>query len=243
MISRTAECEAIKHALKEYPKESVGVVLYGKYQALKNHSEKPNEEFTVPVGERYPQGVDALLHSHPKGNPEPTALDMRTQESMDVPWGIIPIFQDGATAGPITWLNDTLCDEPPLLGRDFMHGISDCYALVRDYYWQEKEMTLPVYPRSIGWQDRGEDLLSINEFMRFGFERVLHNDIEPGDIILFKIRSKLNNHCGVYVGNDLLLHHLHNRLSRREPINPWLKMADSCWRPTGRTERMLLGSG
>ena len=65
------------------------------------------------------KGVDALLHSHPKGNPEPTALDMRTQESMDVPWGIIPIFQDGATAGPITWLNDTLCDESPLIGSGF----------------------------------------------------------------------------------------------------------------------------
>ena len=96
-------------------------------------------------------------------------------------------------------------DEPPLLGREFMHGISDCYSLVRDYYWQEKEMILPIYPRSIGWQDRGEDLLSTNEFMRCGFERVLHNDIERGDIILFKIHSKLNNHCGVYVGNDLLL--------------------------------------
>ena len=79
-------------------------------------------------------------------------------------------------------------------------------ALVRDYYWQEKEMALcRITPVRLAWQDRGEDLLSTNEFMRFGFERVLHTDIEPGDIILFKIRSKLNNHCGVYVGNDLLL--------------------------------------
>ena len=243
MINRTTECEAIKHALKEYPKESVGFVVLGKYLPVENHAKEPNDEFAVEIGKDYPQGLTALMHSHPKGNPEPTALDMRTQEAMDVPWGIVPIFQDGATAGPITWLSDTMWDEPPLLGREFMHGISDCYSLVRDYYWQEKEMILPIYPRSIGWQDRGEDLLSINEFMRCGFERVLHNAIECGDIILFKIHSKLNNHCGVYVGNNLLLHHLQNRLSRREPINPWLKMADSCWRPTGQTERLLLGSG
>ena len=71
MINRIAECEAIKHALKEYPKESVGFVVLGKYQPVENHAKEPNDEFAVEIGKDYPQGLTALMHSHPKGNPNP----------------------------------------------------------------------------------------------------------------------------------------------------------------------------
>lgn len=243
MINCLAEYDAAMHALYEYPKESVGVVIDGKYQSLENVSESPMNEFGVRVGKdgNFLKNIDALIHSHPHGDPAPSARDMQSQASMAVPWGIVPVFQEGVQTGEITWFGDQY-GMAPLVGRKFLHGARDCYSLVRDWYWEELKITLPVYPRSVGWQDRKEDLLSENEFTRHWFQRVYHEELERGDIILFRIHSQINNHCGVYIGDHLLLHHLYNRLSKRDPIQPWLKLAESCWRPSEQTKKYFAGS-
>ncbi|WP_231117423.1 hypothetical protein [Piscirickettsia salmonis] len=38
-----------------------------------------------------------------------------------------------------------------LLERPFLHGIFDCYSLIRDFYAVEKKIFLPDFPRQRSW--------------------------------------------------------------------------------------------
>ena len=45
-----------------------------------------------------------------------------------------------------------------------------------------------------------------------------------GDVVIFKIRSHIPNHCGVYLEDDIFMHHAENRLSCRESLYPfWIR--------------------
>ena len=46
--------------------------------------------------------------------------------------------------------------------------------------------------------------------------------LEPGDFLLFSIGKSRFNHCGVYIGDQLVLHHLRQRLSSRDVYGGWL---------------------
>ena len=59
-------------------------------------------------------------------------------------------------------------------------------------------------------------------FDRFGFIEV--EEPQRGDIIIFKIYNNTPNHCGVYLEEDIFMHHAENRLSCRESLYPfWIK--------------------
>ena len=116
---------------------------------------------------------------------------------------------------------------PELVGRAFQHGVTDCYALIRDYYRSVKGVTLPVFPRSWLWWKEGGDLYR-DGFEKAGFYRV--DDPEPGDVFLAQIGSPVPNHGGVYLGNNQILHHISSRngydparISRRDTLLRWKK--------------------
>ena len=47
-------------------------------------------------------------------------------------------------------------------------------------------------------------------------------DWQKGDLLLFSMRSPGLNHIGVYIQDQLVLHHLQNRLSSRDVLDEWL---------------------
>lgn len=63
----------------------------------------------------------------------------------------------------LPWL--LVCDEkihryepvPPLLGRQFVHGVTDCYSLFRDAY-HLTGINLPDFERHDDWWRHGEEL-------------------------------------------------------------------------------------
>ena len=55
--------------------------------------------------------------------------------------------------------------------------------------------------------------------------------IEKNDVLTFSVQSKVANHCGVYLGNDVFYHHAENRLSCRENLYPfWVQSIDKVYR-------------
>jgi cell wall-associated NlpC family hydrolase len=105
-----------------------------------------------------------------------------------------------------------------LLGRRFVHGVLDCWALCRDWYAREWGVALPDPDRHDGWWDDGTSNLYLDNLDAAGFDIVQDGTMERGDLLLMQIRSKnqVPNHAGVYLGEGKFIHHLYGRLSTRE---------------------------
>jgi cell wall-associated NlpC family hydrolase len=109
-----------------------------------------------------------------------------------------------------------------LEGRKFVHGITDCYGLARDFYKEFFEIDLPNWAREDEWWEKGED--GPNFYMKHAHElgfRILDDlpvrDMQLGDCPVMAIQSTVPNHVGVYVGDGKILHHFYNQLSIATP--------------------------
>lgn len=215
------------HAFAEYPRECCGIIACGEYLPQPNIHETPETDFRLDSAVWCSHDVEAVVHSHPDAPDEPTASDMASQIATAVPWVLCSV-KSGAVSTPYAWgTKDCI---PPLVGRGFRHGPSgtdgkgDCYALLRDYYLLERDAELPEFPRDNEWWKHGKDLYS-ECFAEAGFRALGPLETpETGDVVLMSINSAVLNHAAIYVGNDMILHHLHGRLSRREPACLWRKM-------------------
>ena len=100
------------------------------------------------------------------------------------------------------------------LGRPFVAGITDCYSLVRDFYKEEFGIELTNYARYDGWWNDGLNLY-VDNFKKEGFYVV--DDSEEflyGDLFLIALNSPVPCHAAIYVGDNKVLHHVQNRLSK-----------------------------
>jgi proteasome lid subunit RPN8/RPN11 len=252
--------DAKDHARREYPKESCGLIVKGKYYACENIADDParHDEGNVNCGcqlcsfEINPKvyatyemrgPIDVVVHSHPNGPYYPSLADMEGQALTAKTWAILCLDEERAFDKPVMWGGDLPI--PPIVGREFMHGITDCYAIIKDAYalgkdklaeqgvvWPFLPITLPDCPREDAWWEGERDLYEEN-FEKAGFIEV--TDPKPGDVFLMKIRSSKNNHGGLLVGEGLILHHLPSRLSRREPAGLWGRQASKWLRYKGAT--------
>lgn len=246
-LSPAVSTAARQHALNAYPNESCGLVVNDVYFSCVNHAQDPVNNFRIDPRtwlKAQEQGtIRAVLHSHPDGPHNPTKRDMQGQIDSAVPWGVI--WTDGErTSEPILW-GDTLPIQP-LVGRPFVHGVTDCYSLVRDAFrlgkeqmayqgvkeWPFEPVTMPEVPRDDSWWTTDEDLY-VDHLKSVGWKEIAASDVQPGDGFLMKIRSSKMNHAGLYVGNNLILHHLPTRVSRREPVGIWTRNVDMWLRYEG----------
>jgi cell wall-associated NlpC family hydrolase len=103
----------------------------------------------------------------------------------------------------------------PLVGREWAHGVLDCYSLIRDWYDQERGIDLPDFTRFDEWWMRGGNLY-LDNFETAGFSAVSSDDMDVGDVLLMQVASPVPNHAAIYLGDGLILHHLQGRLSSRD---------------------------
>ena len=217
------------HAAAEYPKEACGIITADEgYLPMLNVAEDPQEHFALPAAalEKLP-GALAVVHSHPDGPDAPSATDIAGQINSALPWGLCVVSSDRTVSKPFYW--GDMLEPPPLIGREFRHGPSgtdgkgDCYALIRDWYRLEKGITLPDFPRDDAWWETGGDLY-VAHFAEAGFVEIPAQQARDGDVFMMKVQSDRINHAGLLVdGEQLILHHLSGRLSRREPMGRWYK--------------------
>jgi proteasome lid subunit RPN8/RPN11 len=238
--------DAKAHARREFPKESCGLIVAGKYIACDNVSADPaahvedadcdcqlcSFQIDSRVYASYAKRVDMIVHSHPNGPFYPSRADMEGQLQTAKPWAIIALDDERVSGEPTIW---GMPEPQPIIGRQFMHGVTDCYAVIQDMFalgrdklaeqgidWPFEPIKLMNMPRQDGWWEKDEDLYDAN-FEKAGFKEVY--DPKPGDVFLMRIKSSKNNHAGVLVGENLIVHHLPTRLSRREPAGLWARQA------------------
>ena len=215
MISEEVKRDALDHANREYPRESCGLVVLShgslSYFPCKNISLKNDQFIMEPMDYmRAEDGGDivAVIHSHPDLSPKPSQADLVSCELSGLPWHIVAV--------PIgTW--ESLAPsgyKAPLIGRQFKHGVLDCYAIIRDFYKEEYNIDLPDFERQEEWWKKGDNLY-LENIKNAGF-KLYDGPIERGDVILMQIGAKVINHAAVYLGNDQIIHHLSNQLSTRD---------------------------
>ncbi|MDE9553068.1 C40 family peptidase [Xenorhabdus bovienii] len=203
------------HAKAEYPKECCGLVIQNSrkqhYIRSRNTAPSPTEQFSMHP-EDYAEAEDigtiiAIAHSHPDATTQPSQLDIAQCDLSQIPWVIVSWPEgDIRTIMPTGGIK-------PLLGRPFVHGIWDCYAIVRDWYRLERDIDIPDFERSDGWWERGENLYMKN-YADAGFTEC-SGELQIGDVIIMQVQANEPNHAGIYIGDGLMLHHMHGQLSNR----------------------------
>jgi proteasome lid subunit RPN8/RPN11 len=196
-----AAAEAVRH------RECCGLVVirHGKqvYYACRNTAASDNEFVIAP--EDWVAAEDAghivmVVHSHIGVPAVPSQADLVGIENTQLPWLIINM-----PTGEYTVTNPTgyVAD---LIGRQFSHGVLDCYSLIRDYYRQTLGITLKDYVRDHEWWRKDKNLYRDN-FSDAGFHEVRLEELREHDVILMRLGSNKDNH---------ILHHPMTRLSSRD---------------------------
>lgn len=206
-----------RHALETAPKECCGLIVLRKgretYVRCRNMSTDPEGCFILNSDD-YAAAEDlgdvvAVCHSHPHTSAAPTESDMVGIEASSLPWYILAVPSCTLTQTfPTGW-------RAPLIGRNFFFGTLDCYSLCRDYYKEAHNIDLPNYDRTDKFWERGENLYMDN-FGAAGFFEITRKELRAGDAILMNIFSPIPNHAAIYLGGNLILHHLQDRISGRE---------------------------
>jgi len=244
----TAEvlADAGAHAASEAPNEACGIVRAGRYVPCKNVSATPAETFEIAastMGKAYKAGdLQGVIHSHPGGPWYPSEADMAGQMASGVPWAIlVPGEESAALACHWGGARPKVFHDGLHVPRVFLHGVSDCYSLVQDYYREAHGLALADFPRKWNWwrePQEGQGLY-LDNLEAQGFEVVTTDPdsfktvAQAGDAYLMCIRSKVPNHAGIYLGDGLLLEHMHGALSHREPIERKLSHITHWLRPKG----------
>ena len=210
------------HAANCYPNESCGLLveLDGTmvYWECRNISPVPTENFIMHPAD-FADAEDAgkivgMVHSHPDAQPYPSDHDRMICNQTKLPSFIVSC-ESGLADGHIhQHLPSTAI--PPLEGRQFVHGVTDCYQLVVDYHRLKLNNSLPNYQRIDGWWESGQVSLYEQNFEHAGFVPVAMEDLKPGDMIVMQLRAPVPNHAAVYDGDGYIIHHVYGRLSCRE---------------------------
>lgn len=209
MLTKKTLAAIQQHAEQVYPCESCGVIIRVgrayRYMPCANTHNEPKDEFRISP-EEYEAAesageIVAVVHSHPDATSMPSPRDQAVCNETGLPWVIISWPE-----GDVRTITPQGADEP-IIGRPFVHGVWDCYGLIRDWYRQERGIELPNFPREDEWWEKGQDLYR-DHYAEAGFVET-NGPLQPGDIVLMQYQAGVLNHAGIYIGDEKMLHHLY----------------------------------
>ena len=216
--------DALVHAKDQDPKESCGLLIdvkgKEKYFPCKNLSTYSQQCFIIDP-EDYAKAEDsgkilAVIHSHPVTSPVASQADMISCEESGVIWHIVnPKTEQWGFYKPSGY-------KPPLIGRHWVWGITDCWSLVRDWYKENLGITLRDWNRPTTPEEFIENPVFEKCAWRTGFRQLRPEEkLENGDLLFMSIMGKGLNHVAIFLNGEVL-HHLADRLSCQEPYSEWL---------------------
>ena len=217
-MKKAARSKALAHAIAEMPKEACGLVVIVKgrerYIPCQNLAPNATDMFILDP-EDYAKAEDlgeitAVFHSHPVTAAAPSEADRIACESSGLPWVICNPTND-------TWAELAPCGfKAPLIGREYTWAVADCWTLVRDWY-TENGVSIPDWPRPTTLEQFQASPMFDECWAVGGFSLLdEEEELKRGDLILMRIDSKGLDHCAVYIGDSMIIHHLAGRLSSRD---------------------------
>lgn len=219
-----------EHFENEYPREGCGIlgVKKGKLQWIPcENKAKGEEEFIICSREffKIKQKFDivGIVHSHPDGESTPSEHDINCCNALGIPYYVFSFPEMD-----LCIVEPTL-KKKSLSGREYRFGVSDCFEAARDYY-SSIGVNLPnrdLYEDD--WWKKELDYFTEEYIATWGFKKVV--DPQPNDLLVFSVTTDVGNHCGVYLGNDLMFHHAEKRLSCKENLYPfWIQHLTGIYR-------------
>lgn len=228
MLTKTNQADILAHYQACLPKECCGLLVKTgrkiSYQPCNNLGQG-NDVFILDpkdwVQAEAMGNIVAIVHSHPNGDILPSDSDKVQMQVHGLPW-VITNGKDFDTHYPTPFT-------APLVGREYHHGVLDCFAIVRDYFEREHGIKIDDFERSDAWwEDPNSPSLYLENFEAQGFLQV--DDLQPHDVILCRVgKTHHVNHALIYLGDyqlqsedvsptlgDIVLHHPYGGLSRRE---------------------------
>lgn len=224
MIPADTVAEMRLAAIASYPREAVFAYWPdGSWRELDNIHSQPRAAFRVggddlKLLEAKPPLV--LVHTHTSGNPEPSDLDTAQQLRCGYVWAIMCLSGNGTD-------EVYQCSDPeyfgngappaPLIGRQYLWGVRDCYTLVQGYY-AINGAPIPCVPRvREPGQYKPNHPYAYNLFNywipRCGFKPIATHLVMPGDVVVMNVSHAYPDHCAVVLGEGKYLEHTATRSS------------------------------
>jgi proteasome lid subunit RPN8/RPN11 len=201
------------HAHKAAPEEACGVVVNGKVIELKNAHPEPEKNFAITAADYARMedigDIEAIYHSHPLNHAKGfSKFDIKSCKQSNIPW----ILFDNKS-GDFYYADPT--GNAPYEGRQWIYGIHDCYAILRDFYRREFGIVLDDFPRGdeLEWK-QDEWRMFERHYADQGFVETEKAD-RKGDFLLMQVGAPSPNHAGVLLQDGTFYHHLMNRRSER----------------------------
>jgi proteasome lid subunit RPN8/RPN11 len=207
------------HAEYTFPQECCGLLVNvsGKqiYHPCTNIAAGHEEQDFVLDPMNYAEAEDlgeimGVVHSHPNASEQPSEADKVSCAKSGKPWYIVSYpAKRWASIMPEGY-------EAPLTGRSFSYGVLDCQTLYIDYYRKEFGIEMKQYGSEYDWWKNGKNYYAENWEKEGLVEVKDHTQIKRHDLIFMQIVSDVPNHAAVYLGNNMILHHLMGRLSTKD---------------------------
>lgn len=224
MVSKKTLAAIMAHAAAEYPRECCGVVVRKgtrgmEFIPLRNTHPDPENYFTLDRNEYervyMDRDVIRIIHSHCGDGAAAifSEADKASCNETGITFGLVAL-----PAGEYAELEPQL--DRPLIGREFVVGVQDCYSLVMA--WHRKHgIELKDFRTPYPWWERGEDRFTPENFAAAGFVQC---DPQPGCMLVMQVQCDVANHCGILLPSGEILHHLFGRPSGRDAyFGSWLE--------------------
>lgn len=104
-------------------------------------------------------------------------------------------------------------------------GVHDCYGLVRKIYLSAFGIDMPNYARPDGFSESDLNLVAlILNNPNFVQKTCNPARLRIGDVLFFRCGTATTNHFGIYIGNNMFVHHRINSVVKEENLDQrWIR--------------------